>query len=367
MRICPLCRAGYPDDEELCRRDVSRLVEPGDLARIGTTIGGYHLRDIVGRGGMGIVYIGEHPRLGARAAVKVLDPRLARDRDAVERFLREARAASSIHHPNIVDVTDFGAMPDGSAYFAMEYLDGTSLEDRIERRGALPLHDGLNVANQLGLALAAAHDAGIVHCDLKPENIMLIPRRGRRQLVRRIAANLDDDGAGAMRAAGFVIEKEREYDFVKILDFGIAKVARGEGEFHAGTRGEARGSAPISADARYGTPEYMSPEAARGEEVDHRSDIYSTGVILFDMLTGRPPFEAAAAADVLAMQMNRMPPSPREIAPHLEITEAAERLIFKAMAKQPDRRHQSMAEFRDELEHCYGSVLYKRHASGLGA
>src|SRR5690606_30761793 len=135
---------------------------------------------------MGTVYSGEHVYIGKKVAVKVLHPRFARYEDAVKRFLREARAASSINHPNIVDVTDFGPMPDGGVYFVMEYLEGTSLEDLIEKKGALPLHRGLNVANQLALALAAAHDKGIIHRDLKPDNIMLIRKPGRREMVRRV-------------------------------------------------------------------------------------------------------------------------------------------------------------------------------------
>jgi serine/threonine-protein kinase len=302
---------------------------------------------------MGTVYSGEHVYIGKKVAVKVLHPRFAKYEDAVKRFLREARAASSINHPNIVDVTDFGPAPDGGVYFVMEYLEGTSLEDLIEKKGAVPLHRALNVSNQMGLALAAAHEKGIIHRDLKPDNIMLIRKPGRRDLIKMITPDPGDDDRPTQR---FVIEKEDEYDFVKILDFGIAKVLHRE-EMAPGQ---------TLAGAVFGTPEYMSPEAARGDEVDHRADIYSCGVILFDMLTGRPPFEAQAAAEVLAMQINRPPPSPRDVAPHVEITEAAERLILKAMSKNPERRHQSMDDFRSELQGCYGSIAYKRHANVAG-
>jgi len=348
MRICPKCRSKYPTQERFCRNDASVLVEPTDMGRIGTTVGNYHLQQILGRGGMGTVYSGEHVYIGKKVAVKVLHPRFAKYEDAVKRFLREARAASSINHPNIVDVTDFGPTTDGGVYFVMEYLDGTSLEDLIEKKGAIPLHRSLNVSNQMALALAAAHEKGIIHRDLKPDNIMLIRKPGRRDLIKMLTPEAGDNTP----TARFVIEKEDEYDFVKILDFGIAKVLHHE-EVAPGQ---------TLAGAVFGTPEYMSPEAARGDEVDHRADIYSCGVILFDMLTGRPPFEATAAAEVLAMQINRMPPSPREVAPHLEITEGAERVILRAMSKSPDKRHQSMDEFRAELQTCYGSIAYKRHA-----
>ena len=348
-RICPRCRTKYATQERFCRTDASVLVEPADMQRLDTTVGNYHLSTILGRGGMGTVYSGEHVYIGKKVAVKVLHPRFAKYEDAVKRFLREARSASSINHPNIVDVTDFGPTPDGGVYFVMEYLEGTSLEDLIEKKGALPLHRALNVSNQMALALAAAHEKGIIHRDLKPDNVMLIRKPGRRDLVRMLTP---DPGDGATTAK-FVIEKEDEYDFVKILDFGIAKVLHHEE------------SAPgqTLAGAVFGTPEYMSPEAARGAEVDHRADVYSCGVILFDMMTGRPPFEASAAAEVLAMQINKQPPSPREVAPHLEITEGAEHLVLKAMQKDPTRRHQNMDDFRAELQHCYGSIAYKRHAT----
>ncbi len=347
MRVCPRCRARYPDSERFCPPCNTVLVEEQDLARLGTTVGNYLLEHILGRGGMGTVYSGEHVYIKKKVAVKVLHLQFARYQEAVTRFLREARAASSINHPNIVDVTDFGPMPDGGVYFVMEYLEGTSLEDLIEKQGALDLHRGLNVANQIARAVSAAHEKLIVHRDLKPDNIMLIERPGRRDLIRRL-----DPGGSASR---FVIEKEDSYDFVKVLDFGIAKVL---------TPDELEGG-HAAIGAVFGTPEYMSPEAARGDDVDHRSDIYSLGVILFDMLTGRPPFEADAAADVLAMQISKPPPSPREFAPHREITAAAERLMLKAMAKDPDHRQQTMDELRLELQDCYGSIAYQRNARSI--
>lgn len=349
MRVCPRCRAEYSGSERFCSRDQNVLVEQVDIDRIGTQVGNYFLLDILGRGGMGTVYSGEHVYIGKKVAVKVLHHRFAKYEEAIQRFLREARAASSINHPNIVDVTDFGPLPDGGVFFVMEYLEGTSLEDMIEREGPIPLHRALNIANQIALALAAAHDQGIVHRDLKPENIMLIERPGRREIVR----TLPEGGNGPPR---YVVEKEKKYDFVKLLDFGIAKVLAVQGENLPGQTMQG---------AVFGTPEYMSPEAARGDPVDHRADIYSLGVILFDMLCGRPPFEAEAAADVLSMQIHNPAPSPRATNPHVEITEAAEALIFKAMAKDPAQRHQSMDEFREELQFCYGSIAFKRHAAAI--
>jgi serine/threonine protein kinase len=285
-------------------------------------------------------------------AIKVLHKKFAKFEEAVHRFLREARAASSIAHPNIVDVTDFGPMPDGGVYFVMEYLDGSSLEDIIEREGALELHRGLNIANQIALALAAAHEMRIVHRDLKPDNIMLIKKPGRRDVIRALSKQPTADETPTGK---FVVEREGAYDFVKVLDFGIAKVVTpDELTTHQTIQG-----------AVFGTPEYMSPEAARGEEVDLRSDIYSLGVITYDMLTGHPPFEATAAAEVLAMHINQEPLAPSEAAPQQEITRTADAVILKCIAKHREQRYQSMDEFRTDLQHCYGSVAFKRNATSI--
>ena len=346
MRVCPRCKQQFATAERFCPNDDTVLVEEIDMSRLGSTVGNYHLQSIIGRGGMGTVYSGEHVYIRKKVAVKVLHSRYAKFEDAISRFLSEARAASSIQHPNIVDVTDFGPLPDGSVYFVMEYLDGTSLEDRIEKEGFLPLHRALNITNQIALALEAAHEKHIVHRDLKPENIMLIRKPGRRDVVRTVPLDQSENG--------FVKEKEDEFDFVKILDFGIAKVMNRD-----------QASRLTLAGAVFGTPEYMSPEAARGQDVDHRADVYSVGVILYDMLVGHPPFEAESAAEVLTMQMRDIPPSPRLAQPQNEISAAAEQLLNRALAKNPAHRHQSMEEFRAELQTCYGSVAYQRNAESV--
>lgn len=319
------------------------LVEPEDMARLGQTVGNYRLNSILGRGGMGTVYAGEHVYIRKPVALKVLHPQFAKYPEAVNRFLREARAASLINHANIVDVTDFGLLPDGVVYFVMEYLEGESLEDIIERDSAVELYRAINIANQIALALDAAHAQKIIHRDLKPDNIMLLRLPGRRDLVR-----MGPDHT-------WVSEREKTFDFVKVLDFGIAKMVDPDDLTAETIKG-----------AVFGTPEYMSPEAARGEEVDHRSDIYSLGVILFDMLCGRPPFEAEQGSDVLKMHISKAPPRPREYAAHREITEHAERCILKALEKDRNKRYQTMREFRDDLQNAYGSVHYRRHAREKG-
>ena len=341
MRVCPRCRTRFPTGERFCLNDSAMLVEEQDLARLGQTVGNYKLEKILGRGGMGTVYAGEHVYIKKPVAVKVLHPQFARYPDAVNRFLREARAASSINHPNIVDVTDFGVLADGRVYFVMEFLEGKSLEDLIEKEGAVELHRALNIVNQITYALEAAHALGVIHRDLKPDNIMLLERPGRRDIVRMVTGN-----AGGH----WITERERSYDFVKVLDFGIAKILAPD---ELGT--------DTLQGAVFGTPEYMSPEAARGDDVDIRTDVYSLGIILFDMICGRPPYEADAGSEVLAKQINAPIPSPRAVAPQREITEGAERVIMRAMAKDPARRYQTMAEMRTDLSQGYGTVSFRRH------
>ena len=343
MRVCPRCRTRFPTGERFCLNDSSMLVEEQDLARLGQTVGNYRLDRILGRGGMGTVYAGEHVYIKKPVAVKVLHPQFARYPDAVNRFLREARAASSINHPNIVDVTDFGVLADGLVYFVMEFLEGKSLEDLIEKDGAVELHRSLNIINQITYALEAAHALGVIHRDLKPDNIMLLERPGRRDIVRMVTGN-----AGGH----WITERERSYDFFKVLDFGIAKVLIQDELMAETVQG-----------AVFGTPEYMSPEAARGEDVDHRADVYSLGVILFDMLCGRPPFEAPQSSEVLSMHIHTEAPSPREFAPQREITEMAEAVILRAMKKDPNKRYQNMSEFRKDLSAAYGSISYRRHGA----
>ncbi len=341
MRVCPRCRTRFPTGERFCLNDSAMLVEEQDLARLGQTVGNYKLEKILGRGGMGTVYAGEHVYIKKPVAVKVLHPQFARYPDAVNRFLREARAASSINHPNIVDVTDFGVLADGLVYFVMEFLEGKSLEDLIEKEGAVELHRALNIVNQITYALEAAHALGVIHRDLKPDNIMLLERPGRRDIVRMVTGN----AGGA-----WITEREQSYDFVKVLDFGIAKILAPD---ELGT--------DTLQGAVFGTPEYMSPEAARGDDVDIRTDVYSLGIILFDMICGRPPFEAEAGSEVLVKQINAPIPSPRAVAPQREITEGAERVIMRAMAKDPARRYQTMAEMRTDLSQGYGTVSFRRH------
>jgi serine/threonine protein kinase len=311
-------------------------------ARTGTTVGKYRLHEIVGRGGMGVVYRGEHVYIGKEVAVKILHEGYGGREEAIKRFLREARAASLINHPNIVDVTDFGKGQDGTVFFVMELLIGEPLDAVLGRERRLSLLRAITICNQMAAALAAAHGKGIIHRDLKPENVMLMPREGRRELIRKIK---DESGLHE------ISERETQFDFVKILDFGVAKVRE-----------------PDAKDARkvtqqgvvFGTPEYMAPETARVGFSDARSDVYALGVMFYEMLTGVVPFTAEAPVEVMLKQVNEAVVPPRKLAPDAEITEEAEVMILKALAKDPDRRHQTMEDFHRDLQRCYGSVRFRR-------
>jgi serine/threonine protein kinase len=319
--------------------NLNRVI-PAD-ARAGTTVGKYKLHEIVGRGGMGVVYRGEHVYIGKEVAVKILHDGYGGREESIKRFLREARAASLINHPNIVDITDFGKSNDGTVFFVMEFLHGEPLDALMQRERRLELIRAITIVNQIAGALGAAHAKGIVHRDLKPENVMLTKREGRRELIRQIS---DESGLHT------VTEREKAFDFVKILDFGVAKVRD-----------------PNVSEARvtqqgvvFGTPEYMAPETARIGVSDPRTDIYALGVIFYEMLTGTIPFAGETAVDVMLKVVSEPVTPPRDRAPGIEITPEAEQLIMKALSKDPLRRQQSMEELHEELQRCYGSVRYRR-------
>jgi eukaryotic-like serine/threonine-protein kinase len=270
------------------------------MIQVGSIIGSYRVVTRLGQGGMGAVFVAEHTLLGRRAAIKVLPAPQADDAAVVRRFFREAQIASAVADPGIVQVFDFGYHTDGSAYILMELLDGEPLDARLRRLGRLPPVAALRIARQIATSLAAAHARGIVHRDLKPENVVLVP---------------DAAVAGGERA--------------KILDFGIATVV---------SRGRAGAPGPVM-----GTPLTMSPEQCRGSaELDHRSDIYSLGCVLFQLLVGRPPFEGDTAADVIARHLVEPPPVPSTLVP--ELPPDLDALVLCCLAKSPDARFQRMTE-----------------------
>ncbi|MEO6951835.1 MAG: protein kinase [Polyangia bacterium] len=271
---------------------------------IGRTIGNYVVRDKIGEGGMGVVYLAEHPRIGRKVAIKVLLPQLSQNPEVVSRFFTEARASSAIKNEHIIDIIDFGELPDHSSYITMEWLDGESLASLLERERVLPLARVQHIVRGIGRALTAAHAHGIVHRDLKPDNI-------------------------------FLVTKGDDRDFVKVLDFGIAKLMTDE----AGAQGPGgQGSgARTRTGAIIGTPVYMSPEQCRGISVDERSDIYSFGIIVYQMLTGQVPFAAEGLGDLLLKHMTEAPRPLRELAPSLP--ESVERAVLHALEKEPQQRY----------------------------
>jgi serine/threonine-protein kinase len=270
----------------------------------GMMVGEYRIEGKLGEGGMGTVYGAVHPVIGKRAAVKVIKRDLCTSAESVERFVLEARAVNQIGHPNIVDVFAFGALPDGRSYFVMEWLRGESLADRL-RRGRVPFGEALEILEGVIRGLEAAHDKQIIHRDLKPDNVFLVEVRGERPLV-------------------------------KLLDFGIAKLTGGEDQRMERTR----------TGAMIGTPQYISPEQARGLSVDARTDVYSLGVMAFEIVTGRPPFQAATAMDMISKHLNDPPPRASTINP---VPAPLDRVIHEMLDKDAANRP-SLTELRAVID-----------------
>ena len=282
--------------------------EPGERSLDGTILlDRYRIVERLGAGGMGVVYVAEHIALKKRCAIKVLADEYAGKQDIVERFLQEARAASMIAHENVVEITDYGQTPSGSVFFVMEMLVGEDLAHTVARHGPLPWERVRPIMVQICRALAAAHDKGIIHRDMKPENCFRIERAGTT-------------------------------DFIKVLDFGIAKV----------TGDESEGKGLTKTGMIFGTPEYMSPEQAQGMKVDHRADIYAVGIILYELLTGKVPFSADTFMGVLTKHMFEVPVAPSSLAPG--ITPEVESVILKALQKDREHRFSTMREFLAAIE-----------------
>jgi len=274
---------------------------------------------------MGAVYLAEHPGIGRRVAIKVLKSELDHDPQLLTRFLNEARAANAIRHPNIIEVLDSGTTERGASYLVMELLEGESLSGRIKRLSRLDERSAIEIAMQTASGLGAAHAKGIIHRDLKPDNLFVIPE--------------ESDAA-----------RER----VKILDFGIAKLHLMAGD-----------SLKTRTGTLMGTPVYMSPEQCLGtKEVDHRSDIYSLGIIIYEMLAGQPPFVSEGFGELLSMHLHEKPGSLRAFAP--QVTAEVEFAVMRMLAKKPDERYQSMADVRAALAAAAGlpHTLVPEHKLG---
>jgi serine/threonine-protein kinase len=281
----------------------------------------YRIEALLGEGGMGAVYLAEHLLMRKRFAVKVLHAEMTRLPEMVARFEREAMAAAHIEHPNVAAATDFGKLENGAFFLVLEYVEGKSLRDLIEK-GPLSARRALHVAHQIASALARATLLGIVHRDLKPENVMLVDRDG-------------------------------DPDFVKVLDFGIAKVP--VGEFAMRGTGSEGGQVLTQLGMVYGTPEYMAPEQALGQEVDARADLYALGVILFEMLTGVRPFDAESKVTLLGMKVTSDPPSLASKNASVQVSEAIEAVVRRLLDKEAKGRFQDAREVLDALEACASS------------
>jgi len=268
---------------------------------VGQTLGSYRIQSELGLGGMGAVYLAEHRHLGRKAAVKVLRKEFANRPDLLERFFAEARATSMIEHPGIVNIFDCEVDGTGQPYIVMEYLAGETLGAHLGRRGPLPHLDALTIARRIADALGAAHAKGIVHRDLKPDNVFVL---------------------------------EMPPGAIKLVDFGIAKLTAA---FQAG------GMSRTQTGALMGTPLYMSPEQCRGAgSVDQRTDIYSLGCLLFEMLSGRPPFDYGGLGELVAAHITQMPPDVREFAPR--VPDQVAFAVADLLKKDPNERPQSMRD-----------------------
>ncbi|MCP3136091.1 serine/threonine-protein kinase [Pyxidicoccus xibeiensis] len=330
---CDTCGLSVPPDTAVCPRDgtvvlTSFHVPPGAATEepkvvvqaseappadaslkdplVGLRLGEYELRSRIGVGGMGLVYEGIQPLIGKRVAVKVLRPELAHSTEQVERLLAEARAVNAIRHRGIIDIFGFGQVPDGRQYIVMEYLEGQALDAVLTEKNRLPVQDALSLLDEVLAALAAAHGAGVVHRDLKPSNIFLVKQ---------------PDGSR----------------YVKVLDFGLAKRGQGPTGRTAQTR----------TDMVVGTPEYMAPEQARGQEVGPMTDLYALGVVTFEMVTGRLPFVGSSPVDLLMKHVEARPPRPSEFVS--ELPPALDAFILQMLTKDPETRPNSADALRQQL------------------
>ncbi|XXT24563.1 serine/threonine-protein kinase [Sorangium sp. So ce429] len=314
-RRCPTCKLTFSGDSRFCPFDGDPLADAPDWnpaadPLLGRTIDGrYEVQAVVGEGGMGTVYEVRHKSLGRLFALKVLRRDIAQDAELVARFIQEAKAAAAIGHPNIVAVSDFGAIEVEPAqpelpFFVMEFLTGASLAALLRTERTLPADRVGQIMLQCAAALGAAHAAGVIHRDLKPDNVYLV-RNG-------------------------------DQEFVKLLDFGVAKVAGGKRLTRIGMV--------------FGTPHYMSPEQAEGKRIDARADIYALGVLMYECFAGRVPFEADTYMGVLTKHMYMSPEPLEQVMPDASALGAFGPIVMRCLAKNPEERFASMADLAAAIE-----------------
>jgi serine/threonine-protein kinase len=319
MRFCPKCKKKFPETIAFCPLDGTTLVSeeraPPELRpereRLeNKVVGNYQMEEVLAEGGMGIIFLAKHVKLGRKVALKMLRPQFSDNKKAVTRFFREARAVNEIQHDNIIEITDFIEDHEGDNYYIMELLEGQDLRKLLAKEGPLSVPRALGIAIQISNALAAVHEAGIVHRDLKTENV-------------------------------FMVKRGENPDFVKLLDFGVAKLIRhtDEEDIHKTIEGTI-----------LGTAEYMSPEQASGKPVDFRTDVYSLGVILYEMITGRRPISGKSFSEIIYNQLTMTPIRPSQIKGlTINLPLHLEDLIMQCMEKDPESRPQSMEEMEARL------------------
>ena len=314
-KICPTCGTEYPANERFCPRDGTALrSQTGNADLVGSIIAErYHVLKKLGEGGMGQVYLAEHVKMGRKSAVKVMNPGMVNDADAISRFNREAANASRINHPNVAGIYDFGETAEGLIYLAMEFIEGESLTSLVEKSGALAPARAANIAQQAAAGLQVAHDMGIVHRDLKPDNIMIAKNR---------------DGS----------------DCVKVVDFGIAKAAGAENQKVTKT------------GLVVGTPEYMSPEQLAGDKLDGRSDVYSLALVAFNMFTGALPFPSETAQESMIMRLTDEPKSLAEMKPDTIWPPAVQSVMRRALKRRASERYQKAEDFGNALSDAVGRM-----------
>ncbi len=314
MRYCDKCHATYPNDFTVCPRDQSVLRVTSEFIQGMQIRGKYEILEKIGSGGMASVYKAKHLAFNEIRAIKIVSSRFIDDEVFLKRFRNEAIITRKLQHPHAVRVDDLDTTDDGRPFIVMEYVQGRDLRDVIEKEGPLVVNRVLFLAKQIVSALGAAHALGITHRDIKPDNILLV-REGDSP------------------------------EQVKVLDFGIAKVR--EGAFDTGS-----GYSATKTGVVVGTPQYLSPEQAMGKhgsDVDHRADIYSLGVVLYEMLTGRLPFESDTPVAMLIKHIQTMPVPAHELRPGLAIPKPISMILMKAMQKDPKDRFQNAAELMDAL------------------
>ena len=307
MKACPRCGKEYPDTTTLCPSDGEALEKTDDSLLGQILVDKYRIEERLSSGGMGTVYRGTHVLMDKTVAIKVLRPALAADEKIVARFSREARAASKILHPHALSVTDFGEAENGVVFLVMEYLAGTTLKEIIRQEGQMPLPRVVGIMRQVGSALDAAHAEGVVHRDLKSDNIMLLSSYGT--------------------------------DYAKVLDFGIAKIKEPEGGYDPGL------TAP---DLVIGTPQYMSPEqCSQSPDIDARSDIYSLGVIVYEMLVGHVPFAGSSSTAIMLKHLQE--PAPSVLKEREDLPESVARVIARTLEKRPEDRYETVGQLIEDL------------------